>query len=73
MTVSAKIKRELREKLQEYGVSISEVVRRALESEVKRIEEEELRRSLAEASAILGLVKPELIVKVIKKSREERA
>jgi len=72
VTVSAKVKKELKEKLQGHGVSISEVVRRALESELKRIEEEELKSSLAEASAVLKTVGTERIVEVIRKSREGR-
>lgn len=73
VTVSAKVKKELKEKLQGHGVSISEVVRRALESELKRIEEEELKSSLGEASAVLKTVGTERIVEVIRKSREGRA
>ena len=72
VTISAKVEEELKKKLQAYGVSISEVVRRALQDELKRFEEEELRRSLAEASVVLKSVKPERIVEVIRKSREER-
>jgi len=73
VTVSAKVKKELKEKLQRRGVSISEVVRSALESELRRIEEEELKSILAEASAVLKTVGTERIVEVIRKSREERA
>lgn len=73
VTVSAKVKKELKEKLQGHGVSISEVVRRALESELKKIEEEELKSNLAEASAVLKTVGTERIVEVIRKSREGRA
>jgi len=72
VTISAKVEEELKKKLQAHGVSISEVVRKALQDELKKIEEEELKRSLAEASVVLKSVKPERIVEVIRKSREER-
>lgn len=73
VTISAKVEEELKKKLQDHGVSISEVVRKALQDELKRIEEEELKRSLAEASAVLKSVKPERVVEVIRRSREERS
>jgi len=72
VTISAKVEEELKKKLQAHGVSISEVVRKALQDELKKIEGEELKRSLAEASVVLKSVKPERIVEVIRKSREER-
>ena len=72
VTVSAKVKKELKDKLQKQGISISQVVRRAIESEVKRIEEEELKNSLAEASKVLEKVNSDVLVEVIRKSREEK-
>jgi antitoxin CcdA len=73
VTVSAKVKKELKDKLQKQGISISQVVRRAIESEVKKIEEEELKNSLAEASKVLEKVNSDVLVEVIRKSREEKA
>ena len=73
VTVSAKVRKELKEKLQKHGISISQVVRRAIESEVKKIEEEALKNSLAEASKVLEKVKSDVLVEVIRKSREEKA
>lgn len=72
VTVSAKVKKELKDKLQKQGISISQVVRRAIESEVKKIEEEELKNSLAEASKVLEKVNSDVLVEVIRKSREEK-
>jgi len=73
VTVSAKVKKELKDKLQKQGISISQIVRRAIESEVKKIEEEELKNSLAEASKVLEKVNSDVLVEVIRKSREEKA
>ena len=39
VTVSTKVRREVLEKAREYGINVSELLRRALEEEVKRREE----------------------------------
>jgi len=72
VTVSAKVRRELWEKLKSYGVNISEVIRRSLEEEIRRREEEEAKRLLGEASKHLRKLKKEEIIESIRKSREER-
>jgi post-segregation antitoxin (ccd killing protein) len=46
VTVSARIDKTLREKLKRYGISVSKVIRRALEEEVRKAVEEEIRRIL---------------------------
>ncbi len=46
VTVSAKISRQLREKLRKKHVDINSVVRRALQEELDRREDEELRAKL---------------------------
>ena len=71
ITVSAKVRRELYLKLKEYGISVSDVIRRALEEEVGRCEEEELSRALEEAQRILRRIPEESMVDAIRKSREE--
>jgi len=70
--VSAKIRRDLYEKLRRYGISVSEVIRRALEEEVRRREEQEVRNALECAQEILRKIPPEEIVSVVRSSREER-
>ncbi len=72
VTVSARIKREIYEKLKRYGVNISDVIRRALEEEIRRREEEETRESLRKIQEILGKIPPEEIVEIIRSSREKR-
>jgi len=71
VTVSAKVRRELYEKLKRLGVPISRVIRRALEEEVRRREEEEIREALAEAQRILSKIPPGELVEAIRSSREE--
>lgn len=72
VTVSAKVRRELWEKLKSYGVNISEVIRRSLEEEVSKREEEEAKKLLEEASKLLRKLNEEEIVKSVRESREER-
>ena len=63
VTVSAKISRELYEKLKAYGIRVSSVIRRALE--------EEVRRALAKAQAVLRKIPPEEVVEAVRAGREE--
>jgi len=72
VTVSAKIRRELYEKLKRYGIPVSEVIRKALEEEVRKREELEVREALRQAQEILRKIPPEEIVSVVRSSREER-
>jgi len=72
VTVSARVRRELYEKLKRYGVPVSKVIRRALEEEVRRREEREVREALARAQGILRKIPLEEIVSVIRAGREER-
>ena len=72
VTVSARIRRELYEKLKRYGVNVSDVIRRALEEEVRRREEEEVARMLDKAQEILARIPSEELVEAIRVSREER-
>lgn len=72
VTVSAKVRRELYEKLKMYSIPISSVIKKALEEEVRKREEEEIRRKLAEVQAILRKIPEEEIVEALRESREER-
>jgi post-segregation antitoxin (ccd killing protein) len=44
VTVSTKVKKEILEKARKYNINISEVLRKALEQEIARREEEEARK-----------------------------
>ena len=48
MTVSARVRRELWEKLKSYGINISEVIRRSLEEELRRRETKLLKKLAAD-------------------------
>lgn len=71
--ISAKIPKDLKQKVKRYGVKIGEVVRKALEEEVKRVEEKELSKNLDELSSMLRdhLTKDD-VIKAVRSSRNER-
>jgi post-segregation antitoxin (ccd killing protein) len=72
-TVTAKIPRELKQKLKERGINISEVIRRALEQEIAAREERELREMLDEIRANVGeRLSEEDVVRAVRASREMR-
>ncbi len=70
--MSAKVRREVWEKARNYGINISEVLRRALEEEVRKRELEELARALEEAGRELSKVSVEEVVGMIREARESR-
>ena len=72
ITISAKISKELKRKIDELGISPSEVIRRALEEEVRRRTRELLKERLKEVSSILSKVEREEWIKAIREAREER-
>jgi post-segregation antitoxin (ccd killing protein) len=72
VTVSAKIPRELKKKLNELGVNVSGLVRETLQSEVKRLERQKLRRLAEEAGTILQKIPENEIVESIRASRDNR-
>ncbi|MCX8180891.1 MAG: hypothetical protein N3E41_05915 [Thermofilaceae archaeon] len=72
VVVSAKIERELYEKVKKYRIPVSVVIRRALEEEVARVEEKEVEVALEKAGRILEKVPRGEFVEVVRSSREER-
>jgi len=66
VTVSTKVRRELKEEAERLGVRISEVLRRALEEEVRR---RKLEEKLGEA---LDRIDIDRVVKSIREDREGR-
>ena len=54
VVISVRVPRWVKEKLEEHGVNIAELVRRKLIEEARRLEEEELDRELEEVGRILA-------------------
>ena len=72
VTITAKIPKELKEKIRRLNINASRVIREALEAEVRRREEEQLKALAREVSRILNKIPGEEIVRTIREARDER-
>ncbi|MEM2927303.1 MAG: hypothetical protein QXO94_07580 [Candidatus Bathyarchaeia archaeon] len=72
VTISVKVPTELRDRMRELGIKASELLRRAIEEEVKRREIERIKEALKEMKPILQTVSIEEIVRSIREDRESR-
>ncbi len=72
VTLSVKIPRELKEKMEKLGLKPSEIVRRALEEAVREAELRELEKKLDSIGDVLAKIPPERIVESIREDREGR-
>jgi len=72
VTITAKIPKELKEKIRRFNINASRVIREALEAEVRRREEEQLKALAREVSRILNKIPREEIVRAIREARDER-
>ena len=72
VTVSTKIPKQLKEKIQRFKIKPSKILRKALEDEVKRREIEELKQEINKLKPVLEKVSMDYIVKSIREDRESR-
>lgn len=72
VTVSAKIPSELKKKLNDFGVNVSGLMRETLQSEVKRLEKERLRKLAQDAGEILQKIPEDELVESVRASRDNR-
>ena len=72
VTVSTKIPKQLKERMQKLKIKPSKILRRALEDEVKKREIEELKTEIDKLKPILDKVSVEDIVKSIREDRDSR-
>ena len=72
VTVSTKIPKQLKEKIQRLKIKPSKILRKALEDEVKKREVEELKLELAKLKPILDKISVEDIVKSVREDRDIR-
>jgi antitoxin CcdA len=70
--ITVRIDRETKRKIKKHGINVSETVRRALQKEISKKEEENLRHALDEAGRILRKIPEDEIIRVIRESRDER-
>jgi antitoxin CcdA len=72
VTVSTKIPKQLKEKIQKYKIKPSKILRKALEDEVKRREVAELKEEIDRLKPVLEKVSMEDVVKSIREDRENQ-
>ncbi len=72
VTVSTKIPKHLKEKMQRLKIKPSKIVRKALEDEVKKREVEELKKEIEQLKPILDKISMEDVVKSIREDRDNR-
>ena len=72
VTVSTKIPKQLKEKIQKFKIKPSKILRKALEDEVKKREVQELKEEIDRLKPILAKVSIEDIVKGIREDRDSR-
>ena len=70
VTVSVKVPREVKEKLEKAGVSPSKVMKEALMEVAKEIELKELEKEIERFDEILNKIPIERVVKSIREDRE---
>lgn len=72
VVVTGKVPRELKEKAKKLGININKVIREALESAVRKREEELFMESLDRCADILSKIDIERTTKSIREDRESR-
>jgi antitoxin CcdA len=70
VTVSTKVRKELRDEARRLGINISEFLRKALEEEVRRRRIELLKKRIEEISGVLERIDIERITHSIREDRE---
>ncbi len=69
-TVSAKIPKKIKEKMEEYGIKPSEVIRKALYEEIKKAELKKLKEEVSSVKPVIARVKSGAVTKSIREDRE---
>ena len=72
VTISAKVRKELKKEAENLGIKVSEVLRSALEDAVKRRKLEMLEDTLAQLANTLDKIDIEDIVRSIREDRQRR-
>jgi post-segregation antitoxin (ccd killing protein) len=71
-TVTAKVPRDVKEKLNRHGVNVSALIRETLEKEAERLETEERGRLIDEAAELLKDIPMKNLIEDIRRDRDER-
>ncbi len=71
-SITVRIPDELKKELEDTGVKISKVTRKALENEVKRIQELRAKEAAKRLSELLSEIPDEEIIKAVRETRDQR-
>ena len=69
-TISAKIPKEIKHKIDDYGIKPSEIIRKSIYDEIKKIEIMQLKEEAESIKPIIKKIKSESVVKSIREDRE---
>ena len=69
--VSAKIPKEFKKKIKEYNIRVSDVIRKAIEEEIRRIETKKLKERIEKNEKIIKKLKMKDIIAIIREDREK--
>ena len=69
-TVSAKIPKEIKHKIDDYGIKPSEIIRKSIYNEIKKFEMMELKKEAESIKPIINKIKSEAVIKSIREDRE---
>lgn len=72
VTVSVKVPYKLREKMRQFGIKPSTLLRRAIEDEIRRREVKSVKKEIKELKAVLDRIPMEDVVRGIREDREHR-
>jgi len=72
VTVSTKVRRELKEEAEKLGINVSMVLRRALEEEVRKTRQRKLLEKLEAFRDVLDRIEVEELVRLVREDRERR-
>lgn len=72
VTVSIKVRREVKERLESCGVKVSDVLRRAIEEELRRVELSEIEGKIKELKDLLSEFNTEFIVRSVREFKDLR-
>ena len=71
-SITVRIPDELKKELEDTGVKISQVTRKALENEVKRIQEQRAKEAAKRLSQLLSEIPDQDIIKAVRETRDQR-
>jgi post-segregation antitoxin (ccd killing protein) len=71
-TISIKVSQELKDKMRKLGIKPSELLRKALEEEIRRRQFQEIKKEIQKLQETLSKIPAETVVQSIREDREHR-